>query len=53
SACLLPMDSGACTDSQTKYYYNEVKDQCEVFSYSGCGGNANKFDTLAECEAMC
>ncbi|ESO89580.1 hypothetical protein LOTGIDRAFT_124784, partial [Lottia gigantea] len=54
--CLLSVDFGDCPEStlvSTRYYYNKDKDQCEAFSFNGCGGNANNFDTLAECESMC
>ncbi|ESO89573.1 hypothetical protein LOTGIDRAFT_124792, partial [Lottia gigantea] len=53
SECLLSVDFGDCTDSKTKYYYNKDKNHCEAFSYRGCGGNANKFDSLTECESTC
>ncbi|KFD45228.1 hypothetical protein M513_13895, partial [Trichuris suis] len=37
----------------TKYYYNKETKKCETFVYGGCQGNANRFDTLEECEAKC
>jgi hypothetical protein len=30
-----------------------VTGQCEPFIYGGCEGNANNFETLAECERAC
>lgn len=31
-------------------YYEVASGQCEKFEYSGCGGNANRFNTLDECQ---
>lgn len=36
-----------------RYSYNQATDQCEIFIYGGCGGNANNFDIKEECERMC
>ena len=30
-----------------------MTDQCEEFTYSGCGGNDNQFPTKQECEQAC
>ncbi|XP_045168913.2 papilin-like [Mercenaria mercenaria] len=35
------------------YGYNSTSCKCEMFIYSGCGGNANRFGTLEECRARC
>jgi hypothetical protein len=55
--CRLPKDVGfmACARSPlTVYYYNSNERQCEEFMFYGCAqGNANKFDTLEECERVC
>ena len=37
----------------TKVFFNPATDACEPFSYSGCGGNANNFMSVAQCEAKC
>ena len=33
--------------------YDAQKDICKQFDYSGCHGNANRFDSKAECEKGC
>ncbi|XP_019882164.2 papilin isoform X4 [Camponotus floridanus] len=58
--CLTPVDSGDCDDSVTgvhetitAYYYDAQHQMCQAFIYSGCGGNANKFQTEEQCERLC
>ncbi|KFD56207.1 hypothetical protein M514_02985, partial [Trichuris suis] len=51
--CEQPKDEGNCLGRFRKYFYNSLTGQCEMFIYSGCGGNDNKFETIEECEARC
>ncbi|KFD45427.1 hypothetical protein M514_13698 [Trichuris suis] len=51
--CMLPADSGPCKASFTKYYYDWDLKKCVTFTYGGCQGNANNFESAAECEATC
>merc|ERR1712043_67736 len=51
--CDLPKDEGPCNIMSSRWYYNKLTSQCEVFKYGGCGGNGNKFDSKAECEGRC
>ncbi|CDW57127.1 Kunitz BPTI domain containing protein [Trichuris trichiura] len=51
--CELPAKKGPCRAAFTKYYYNKDTKQCETFIYGGCKGNANNFETKAECESRC
>ena len=37
----------------TKLFYNIQTKECEFFVYSGCGGNANNFMSMLECESKC
>lgn len=53
NTCLLPADSGTCAALLTKYFFNVQTGQCETFSYGGCYGNANRFDTLQACQQRC
>ncbi|KJH51451.1 Kunitz/Bovine pancreatic trypsin inhibitor domain protein [Dictyocaulus viviparus] len=34
-------------------YYDRYDHRCRRFYYSGCEGNANRFNTLAECSSTC
>lgn len=57
--CNKGLDAGVtCPDGQTGqpgeyFYFNFDIGWCEQFSYLGCGGNGNKFDTMDACEAIC
>ncbi|KAH7973007.1 hypothetical protein HPB52_020217 [Rhipicephalus sanguineus] len=51
--CSLPMDKGPCSGLFPRYYYKSATKTCEEFAYGGCGGNANNFKTLHECESKC
>lgn len=51
--CLLPYKSGNCEEKQRRYYYDSSYGICTQFLYSGCDGNENNFETLAECESLC
>lgn len=46
-------ETGLCRAAFPKWYYNINSDQCELFTYGGCGGNENNFDTKDECEGNC
>ena len=51
--CLLPADPGECFADIPRYFFNAETGQCEMFSYGGCGGNDNNFETLEECRKAC
>ena len=51
--CFLPKSIGRCRASVGRFYYNPEIRQCEGFTYGGCEGNANNFETLGECEEDC
>lgn len=51
--CLLPPEKGPCEAAIPRFYYNACSGRCELFTYGGCDGNANNFETLAECERAC
>ena len=53
AACSLPPDSGPCDDSIPSYYYDAATGLCEPFSYGGCEGNGNRFETQDECWSAC
>ena len=51
--CTLQPVTGHCRTRFSRYFYNTTSGNCEVFSYGGCGGNQNQFETSAECAATC
>ena len=51
--CSLPSEKGPCFAYSPRYYFDQVAGECREFIYGGCGGNANKFKTLAACQTTC
>ncbi|XDB47998.1 hypothetical protein AB1E18_001586 [Capra hircus] len=51
--CFLEEDVGICRGYITRYFYNEQSKQCERFTYGGCLGNLNNFESLEECKNTC
>lgn len=52
--CSLTLRTGNCRNANIgRWYYNSNKRKCEPFFYSGCGGNANSFETEEECYGTC
>ncbi|KAL1418841.1 hypothetical protein MTO96_005542 [Rhipicephalus appendiculatus] len=52
-SCLLEPERGLCYAAFTLYYFDAAAGTCEEFLYGGCGGNANRFGSLQECQATC
>ena len=51
--CLRPIESGTCDAAFERFAFNQVTLACEPFTWGGCGGNENRFESLEECEAAC
>ena len=51
--CALRPDPGRCSVTTTKWYYHYEYGICLQFTFGGCEGNANKFDSKEECEGVC
>lgn len=51
--CGLPMEVGPCDAAIPRFAYSTESGKCESFVYGGCEGNANNFETLANCQAVC
>ncbi|KAG1663037.1 Kunitz-type U19-barytoxin-Tl1a [Nymphon striatum] len=51
--CDLDYVTGLCLAHFTAYYFNKEKGKCEPFLYGGCGGNANNFRSMENCNAHC
>ncbi|XP_077484626.1 PI-actitoxin-Axm2b-like [Amblyomma americanum] len=52
-SCALEPERGLCYAAFTLYYFDAATGTCEEFLYGGCGGNDNRFGSLAECLATC
>jgi Kunitz/Bovine pancreatic trypsin inhibitor domain len=51
--CQLPRDSGPCDAAIRAYWHNPTSGVCEPFTYGGCQGNANRFETAIACQVAC
>lgn len=52
--CELYPDFGACCAEGTeRWYYNTTTSECEIFLWSGCGGNPNNFESYEICMEGC
>jgi hypothetical protein len=51
--CELPADTGPCKALIPRWFHNPVTDECEMFTYGGCDGNANNFETYEDCIQAC
>ncbi|VDI45206.1 Hypothetical predicted protein [Mytilus galloprovincialis] len=56
--CKLPCNTGDtsgsyCFFEYSEWYYDESSNQCKAFTYSGCGGNLNRFHDKVTCESVC
>lgn len=51
--CLLPEEKGPCKAIIPQFFFNAESSKCEEFSWSGCGGNLNRFTEKTHCETFC
>lgn len=51
--CGLPKTVGICRAIVSKFFFNPETNACEEFSYGGCEGNENNFESKQECEKFC
>lgn len=51
--CSLQFDAGPCEASMPVYWHNPDTGVCELRSYGGCDGNANRYATAEECVNAC
>ena len=47
------MSEGPCDDKLSKWYFDAHSGECTAFSYSGCEGNANRFESQEQCDRQC
>lgn len=51
--CFQPPDSGSCAKDMVRVFYDHETRTCKPFSYTGCGGNANRFLSVKNCYRIC
>ncbi|ODM96426.1 Spondin-1 [Orchesella cincta] len=51
--CTQSVDIIKCRGSYTKWHYDVASQTCKKFSYGGCGGTQNIFETKEDCEDTC
>ena len=51
--CRLPPVVGPCEALIPRWYYNTKEGQCLQFTYGGCEGNKNNFETQLQCDEAC
>ena len=52
-ACGAVPDSGTCDALISSWYNDPSTGICRPFTYGGCGGNANRYGSLADCQKAC
>lgn len=52
-ACLAPRREGPCAGDYPRWFYAPDLGECRQFSYSGCGGNGNRFLSRSDCTRAC
>ncbi|XP_026695131.2 uncharacterized protein LOC100180559 isoform X6 [Ciona intestinalis] len=53
AVCKLRKDTGPCRGRFTKFYFDKRTRSCRQFTYGGCEGNANNFDSPDDCRRLC
>lgn len=53
SICEAPRDHGDGPTRELRYFFNRDSGSCEAFTYTGAGGNGNRFETKEQCERQC
>ncbi|XP_068602423.1 tissue factor pathway inhibitor a isoform X2 [Brachionichthys hirsutus] len=51
--CFSPVERGPCYDTERRFAYNPNTRRCQMFHYSGCGGNENNFTYRKDCIIKC
>ncbi|XP_049527513.1 papilin [Dermacentor silvarum] len=52
-ACLSKPDQGPCFAAIPRYYFDNSTSTCKEFTYGGCEGNPNNYETVEQCKASC
>ena len=52
-ACGAAPESGNCLAYMPRFYFDAATKTCKEFVYGGCGGNANNYQSIEECQDTC
>ncbi|XP_076464212.1 papilin-like isoform X2 [Babylonia areolata] len=53
NVCRMPKVVGPCRAAFRRYFFNAETGRCERFTYGGCRGNQNNFQTFRACSRRC
>ncbi|WP_170229246.1 BPTI/Kunitz domain-containing protein [Polyangium fumosum] len=51
--CNQPIVTGPCRGAFRRYAFNPAVGRCVRFTYGGCQGNMNNFQSLRACQRLC
>ncbi|WP_437576129.1 BPTI/Kunitz domain-containing protein [Sorangium sp. So ce887] len=51
--CALPQETGPCDGAFPSYWHDPSTGVCVPFTYGGCEGNENRFESLEACQEAC
>lgn len=51
--CAQVKDEGVCPGNVPRFYFDQSAERCLLFSYGGCGGNINNFQSEESCISSC
>ncbi|XP_014672850.1 PREDICTED: uncharacterized protein LOC106813254 isoform X3 [Priapulus caudatus] len=51
--CTQSVSAGNCDGFHMRWHHNPASNRCERFTYTGCGGNGNNFDSYLDCLVQC
>ncbi|KAJ9505793.1 hypothetical protein QJQ45_028064 [Haematococcus lacustris] len=53
AVCFAKPNTGSCRASFVRYYFNVTTNTCQTFTWGGCLGNGNNFDSAQACKDKC